>query len=151
MNPRILSFLEAHATRIVFFASLAVIYMLLPAPLFTGPALFLTALFMVIFSFSMTCVARNFLDNIRTARTRNHSIISILASMAGISAFHVCGALACSYGAGLFLLSSLFPAFFLKLLSEYSLVIIMFSIALQLGALYQMKCRPHLRKMLRIT
>lgn len=150
MNPRTLSFLETHSSRIVFLASLVVIYFLLPPILFYGPALFLTALFMVIFAFSMTCVARSFLDNIRTARTRNHSIISILASVAGLSAFHVCGALACGYGTGLFLLSSLFPAFFLEFLSGYSVLIIMISIGIQLGALYQMGCRPHFREMLRI-
>jgi hypothetical protein len=150
MDSRPLSFLEAHSAGIVFLSSLAVIYLLLPSPLFTWPALFLTALFMVIFSFSMTCVARNLLDNVRTARTRNHSLISVLASAAGIGAFHVCGALACGYGAGLFLLSSLFPAFFLELLSGYSLFIILLSIGLQLGALYQMRCRPHFRSILRI-
>ena len=159
MDPRTLSFLETHSGWIVFFVSLVVIYLLLPAPFFTGYTLFLTVLFMVIFSFSMTCVARNLLDNIRTVRSRtrnlthnrNRSIISMLYSVAGPSAFNTCGALACSYGVSLFLLSTFFPAFFLELLSEYSSLIITVFIVLQSGALYQMKRRPHLRKILHLN
>ena len=151
MNSRTLSFLEIHLTGIVFFASLVVIYLLLPAPFFAGYTLFLTVLFMAIFAFSMTCVARNLLDNFRIVRVRNHSIKSILSSMARLSDFNICGALACTYGVSLFLLSTLSPAFFLGLLSEYSPFMVMFFIALQSGALYQMKCRPSIRKILHIN
>ncbi len=150
MKDSTLDTLDRHSSKIAFSVSLAFILIVLPQPLYTGYALPLTISFIMVFSFSMTCVARNLIQNFRTARVRNRSIVSILASMVGISAFHVCGALACGYGAGLFFFSAIFPVAFLDFLMEYSAWIIMVSMGLQLGAMYQMKCRPHFRKILHI-
>ena len=150
MKKSTLDTIDRYSAIISFLISLTFILIVLPHPLYIGYALPLTITFILVFSFSMTCVAKNLIQNYRTARVRNHSIVSIQASMIGISAFHVCGTLACGYGAGLFLLSTIFPAVFLDFLAEYNVWIIMVSIGLQLGVLYKMKCRPHFRKLLHI-
>jgi len=97
---------------------------------------------MVTFSLSMMCLIRSIKDKVVLARTYKGSIVSIIATGLGLSAIQVCGvgAPVCGVSVGIGILSVIFPNFFIDFLTDYSVAIIIISIALQITSLYYMKC-----------
>lgn len=128
--------------RAVFIISLVGSYFLIPPTVFNGFHYIIAITFMVTFSLSMMCIIRSIKDKILLAKTYKGSIVSLIASILGLSAIQVCGVGApiCGASIGLGLISILFPKFFVDFLTEYSVVIIVISIILQIASLYYMRC-----------
>ncbi|MCD6414979.1 MAG: hypothetical protein J7L23_05135 [Candidatus Diapherotrites archaeon] len=128
--------------KIVFIISLILSYFLIPKTVFTGIYYVLAAVFMLVFAISITCIIRNLKERLMLARTYEGSTLSIIAVVLGLSALQVCGVGApiCGATVGLGIVSVIFPGFFVDFLTDYSVYMILFSIILQLVALYFMNC-----------
>ncbi len=141
-KPYIITVLQSHYCQIVFLATLFVSYFLIPAKVFYGWGYVLAISFMLVFALSLTCIIRNVKERILLAKTYKQSIWQIVLIILGLSAFQVCGigAPICGATVGLGMVSIIFPGVFINFLDEYYLLIILFSIILQLISLYFMKC-----------
>ena len=123
----------------VFLATLLFGYLILHQAVTSGIYSVLGAIFLVIFSLSITCIIRSAVEQARTLH-HGHSGITIAAGVLGISAFHVCGNAVCGYGLSFLLLSAALPAAALGTFGSLSILIIIISIALQVFAISRMKC-----------
>ena len=128
---------------IVFLASA----LLIPGTMTHGYHLFLAAAFMASFALTVTCIVRNTKERIALARTAKTSMLGIIAAVLGLSALQVCGIAApvCGATIGAGVVASLFPGFLFHFLSDWSIPIILLSIAAQWIALYFMSCFKHVR------
>lgn len=128
--------------RVVFLVSLFLSYFLLPPRVFVGANLYIAIIFMLVFSFSITCLVRNIKEKIVLARTYKTSIFSLILSILGFSAFQVCGVNAglCTASVGAGIIGAIFPGFLVIFLNNYGHFLIWLSIILQLIALYYMNC-----------
>ncbi|MBT4334308.1 hypothetical protein HOD61_00640 [archaeon] len=97
---------------------------------------------MIVFALTMTCIVNNIKERIILAKTYKTSMVSIIATAIGISALQVCGVGApiCTATIGAGVLALIFPITLIEVLSRYSILIISFSILLQLTALYFLGC-----------
>ena len=132
--------IESHYCKLTFIVAFILSYFLIPHNL--QPEFFyLSIIFMSVFALVVMCVVRNIKEQILVARTKKSSLITLLISLIGISAFQVCGAgFVCGAGIGMAILAMILPSTMLSLLNEYAFLIIVFSILFQLAALYFMKC-----------
>ena len=126
----------------IFVLSLILTYFLIPGKAFYEWYILLDIAFMVSFALVITCIVRNVKEKILLAKTYKTSILGIVATAVGLSALQVCGfgAPVCGAVVGAGIISSIFPAVFLNLLEDYSVIIIILSIAFQLIALFFMGC-----------
>lgn len=141
-NIYLLKILSSRYCRFVFLLSLVLSFFLLPRGVFAGSHTYIAVIFMVVFSFSVTCLVRNIKEKIVLARTYKTSVFSLIMSILGFSAFQVCGINAgvCTATFGMGVVGAIFPSFFIGFLSEYGHLIIWFSVILQFVALYFMNC-----------
>ena len=142
MNIYLFNVLRSSYCRTVFIISFILSYFLIPEKVFVGWYSVLAILFMITFSLVLTCFVRAIKERIIHRGKNKHSLFGLLAAIFGISAFQVCGigAPVCSATMGAWLLSIFFPSFLISFLSEYGVLIILFSIFFQLTSLYFMKC-----------
>lgn len=128
---------------IVFLASA----LLIPETMTHGYHLLLAIAFMFSFALTITCMARNIKERIALARTYKTSILGLIAAVLGLSALQVCGIAApvCGATIGAGIVASLFPGFLFHFLSDWSVPIILLSIAAQWMALYFMNCFKRIR------
>lgn len=117
-------------------------YYLIPEKIFHSSWYLLGFLYAIIFSIVSTCIIKIIKEKALNMKKAGAGIISILAAIFGIGAMQVCGIGApicgATIGAGIF--SLFFPNLSLSFLNEYAVFIIIFSIGVQLAALYYMKC-----------
>lgn len=141
-KPCLLSIFKSYYCKSVFIFSLIGSYFLIPEKVFYSYGYLLAGAFMVVFSFSVACIARNIKEKIKLSHTYKTSVFSLVLSILGISAFQVCGIGAhfCGVSVGFGIISIIFPGFFVDFLSDYSHAIIIFSILMQIAALYFMNC-----------
>ncbi|MBT3395071.1 hypothetical protein HOA59_03325 [archaeon] len=134
--------LKSKYCKLVFTLTLILSYFLIPNKVFHGIHNLIAILFMVVFSLTMTCITYNIKERVKLARTYKNSVLSIIATAVGLSALQVCGvgAPVCTATLGAGILASIFPITFVKLISDYSILIISISILFQLTALYLMNC-----------
>ena len=127
---------------IAFVLSLILSYFLIPKAVFYQWYIILAITFMLALSLTLTCIIRNIKEKILLARTYKSSIIGIIATALGLAALQVCGvgAPVCGAAVGVGILSSIFPAIFINIISKYQIYFIVFSILFQLVALYFMNC-----------
>lgn len=127
---------------IVFILALIASYFLIPKQVFYKWYTALALVFMLTISSTITCIVRNVKERIALSRTTETSILSIIATGIGITALQVCGVGAPVCGASLSMgfLSFLFPTVFTGFITRHATLIIGFSIALQIIALYFMNC-----------
>lgn len=150
-EPYLLYILRSSYCKSVLILSLIGSYFLIPNKVFYGYGYFLAGVFMLVFSFSITCIVRNIKEKIKLSHTYKTSIFSLFLGIVGISAFQVCGigAPVCGATIGLGVIFAIFPAFFIDFLTDYSYAIIILSIIMQLFALNFMKClivEEHVKK-----
>jgi len=141
-NIYLLKIMSSIYCKIVFVFAFASSYFLLPDGVWGGVHKYIALAFMFTFSFSVACIVRNIKEKVVLARTYKTSVFSLIFSVLGFSAFQVCGINAgmCTATVGMGVVSTIFPSFFVHFLSDYGHLIIWFSVALQLIALYFMKC-----------
>ena len=127
---------------IVFVLSLVISYFLVPKTVFYGVYTILAIAFMAAFALTLTCIVRNIKEKVLLAKTYKSSIVGILATALGLVALQVCGigAPVCGATVGLGIVSSIFPAVFIELMSKYAIYLILISLIFQLFALYFMDC-----------
>jgi len=141
-NFYLISILKSHYCKTVFVLSFLGSYFLIPATIFKGWHIILGVLFMLSFSFTTTCLTRNIKEKVKLARNYKNSLLGIFATVIGFSALQVCGigAPVCGASIGAGILSFILPGFFMGFLIEYGVHLVVFSILIQLVALYKMKC-----------
>lgn len=132
---------ESNYCKLVFLLFLILGFIITPQKIFYSWYWILGIIFAFVFALTMTCLTRNIKDKINLVKKTNSSIISIFSIILGISAFHMCtiGAPVCG-AAGIGLLSLILPSIAYTFFYDFSLYIAIFSILLQLFALYSMGC-----------
>ena len=128
--------------KVVFLLAFAGSYFLLPEDILLGMHKYIAIAFMFSFSFSIACIVRNIKEKVVLARTYKTSVVSLILSVLGFSAFQVCGINAgmCTATVGMGIVSTIFPSFFVGFLSDFAHLIIWVSVVFQLVALYFMRC-----------
>ena len=143
MNSSALSKLfESHYCKVVWFLSLFVAYFMIPRHLFTTRYFPLAIFFIFGFATMLTCLIRNVKEKIIMAKTYQTSIWGILASILGLTALQLCGLGAAFCGGSIFLgiLSAIVPGIAVSFLSQYAVGIVVFSVLMQILAIWQMGC-----------
>ncbi len=127
---------------VAFGLSLVLSYFLIPKTAFYGWYAILPVLFMLSFALTLTCVVRNVKERVLLAKTSGSSVLGIIAAALGLTALQVCGigAPVCGASVAMGLLSAIFPTTFVGLLSRFAVQFTLFSILLQIAALYFMNC-----------
>lgn len=132
---------KSNICKIVFILSLVIGYFLVPKHIFYSYFIILGIVYILLFALVMTCMIRIIKEKVINLKETGASIFSIISSLIGFSAMHVCsiGAPVCgaSLGIGIF---SFFPSFFNSFFHEYALIIIIISIIFQIAALFYMNC-----------
>jgi len=143
--PYFIQILASVYCKIVFVFALGMSYFLLPPRVLHSRHAWLAIIFMIVFSFSLACIVRNIKEKVVLSRTYKTSALSLVLSVLGFSAFQVCGigAPVCGLSAGAGVLAIFFPGFVLSFLSNNSIFIVIFSIVVQVFALYFMNCFKH--------
>lgn len=130
----------------VFGLSLWLSYFLVPKTIFYQWDILLGILFIISFSLIITCLVRNVKEKVVIARAGKSSFFGILGAGLGLAVLQSCGlgAPVCGAALGWGVFSSIFPAVFIKTMSQYALIFISFSLVLQLTSLYFMNCFKNL-------
>ncbi len=140
-NLYLVKILNSNYCKLVFLLSFIGSYYLIPENVFHSGNRLIAMIFMLVFALSVTCIVRNTKERVLLAKTYKTSILSIIATAIGISALQVCGmGSMCVMGAGVGILSIFLPGFALNYLEAHGVIILYFSIFLQLVALYFLKC-----------
>ncbi len=140
-NLYLVKILNSNYCKLVFLLSFIGSYYLIPENVFHSGNRLIAMIFMLVFALSVTCIIRNTKERVLLAKTYKTSIVSIIATAIGISALQVCGmGSMCVVGAGVGILSVFLPGFALNYLEAHGVIILYFSITLQLIALYFLKC-----------
>jgi len=144
-TPYFIQILASFYCKIVFILAFGVSYFFLPPHVLYGHHAWLAIIFMIVFSFSLACIVRNIKEKVVLSRTYKTSVLSLILSILGFSAFQVCGlgASVCGLSAGAGVLAIFFPGFVLNFLSDNSTFIVSFSIVIQTFVLYSMNCFKH--------
>lgn len=134
--------LKSHYCKVVFLLSLFLTYLLIPKKIFYGYYTILAIMFMLTTSFTITCFTRNIKEKALNARKNGASIMGVLMIILGFGALQACtiGSPVCGASIGMGILALIFPGVTYKFINEYSLIIIILTIILQIFALYFMKC-----------
>ena len=119
-------------------------YILVPKQVFLSGFWWLAIPFIVSFALVTTCTIRN----LRLRFQNSGGKKGLLASFFGFGALQVCGlsAYACSTALGFSILASVLPHSFLLIFQQYSVLIILISIIVQIYALFQLDCIKLLKK-----
>lgn len=141
-NTVIWNILKSKYCLVVFLFGLLLGYFLVPKKIFYSFYAILGAVYILIFAVMMVCIARNIKEKIVSVKNTGSSIISISASIIGLGAMQICGVGAplCGAGIGFSIFSIIAPTASIAFFSQYSVLILMLSILLQLAALYYMGC-----------
>ncbi len=136
-----LAILESPYCKLIFALALLAALLLIPREAFVGIFLPMAVLFMLAFAANLTCIVRNIKEKILVERSYGASVVSIIASLLGAGALHICSAAAstCGGAIALWIISLIIPgvAFFIE---ENSIIIIAVALAIQLVSLYFLKC-----------
>lgn len=125
-----------------FLLSLLIIGIVIPKKIFYGYYNILGITFVLISSILITCFVRNIKERVVLAKKQRTSFLGIIFLVIGLVTMStcsvggpICGATIVGGVVGLF-----FPGFMLTFLSDYSMAIILFSLIIQIIALYFMNC-----------
>jgi len=133
--------LKSHYCQLVFFLGFIASYYLTPENVFQSDNRLIAIIFMFVFAMTITCVVRNIKEKVIIAKSLKSSLIGIIATAIGLSALQVCGMSGvCVAGAGVGVLSLILPGFMMNFLEDYSVILLYFSIFIQIVSLYYMKC-----------
>lgn len=138
----LLKVMRSFYCKIVFVLSFIVSFYLLPENVFDGVHKYIAIAFMFSFSFSLACIIRNIKERVVLAHTYKTSVVSLILSVLGFSAFQVCGINAgmCTATVGMGVVGTIFPGFFVGFLEDYGHLIIWLAVIFQLVGLYFMRC-----------
>jgi len=127
---------------VVFILTFLASFFLIPWHVFISVYFPLAIAFMISFSMTLTCIIRIVKERINNARSYSSSIIGLIASVVGLSTLQVCGVGApfCGATLGMAVVSIFFPNVALNIMDSYAIFFIIFSIVIQIIALYFMKC-----------
>lgn len=117
--------------------------LILPRHIFTGYLLYLGVIFALLFALNITCFIRAMRERVRIARANGAGLISIIATVLGISALQVCGvggAHICGAALGAGLITALLPAGAVGLFTDYAVYLVIGAIIAQCYSLYLMRC-----------
>jgi len=141
-NIYLLNLLKCKSCKFVFVFGFFLAYYLLPEAIFHQTSRILALIYMLVFAMLLMCMTRTVKNRVQLARKSGVSMLGIIGAVIGISAFQVCGigAPVCGMTVGMGVLSTIFPGFMINFLTDYGDVLIYFSLATQLLALYFLKC-----------
>lgn len=127
---------------VVFTATFLLSWLLVPSSMWYGWYPVLAVLFMASFALTVTCMVRNIKERIAVAKTYRTSLLGLIAAGIGLSALQVCGVAApmCGASIGFGIVAAIFPGFLFSALSQWSIAIVVLSVAAQWVALFAMRC-----------
>lgn len=133
---------HSHYCKAVFLVALTGSYFLIPSHVFAGRYAGVAVLFMFTFSLLLTCFVYQVKEKVKNKRKQGVSFLGILASVLGLAAVQFCGvgAPVCGAGLGMVFLSSILPSFFVGALSQYSNLILVVAIGVQVLTLLHLGC-----------
>lgn len=134
---RLFDILSERFSQAIFLFTLAIAGWLTPVEVYYEQPL-LVAVFLLVFSTTITCTIRTLKDNL--AASRGGGALSILSSLAGLAALSACSSAFVCGAAGAGLVALLMPVFLGDFLSTYGVPVVQFSILLQLFSLHLMGC-----------
>ncbi len=139
---KLLNKINTKYCRFVFIISLVWWFFMVQKTLFVWNYSILWTIFVFSFALTITCLVRNIKEKIQIANKQKKSLIWIIWAVIWISAAQVCGvnAMFCGSTIWLWLLSTILPTSTIWFLSEYAVLIIIFSIIIQIIWLHFMKC-----------
>ncbi|MBN2884333.1 hypothetical protein JXE04_00155 [Patescibacteria group bacterium] len=125
-----------------FLLSLIFISVIIPKKFFYGYYNIIGVLFIIVSSLLITCFIRNIKERVVLAKKQKTSLLGMIFLVIGLAAMSTCsvGAPICGASIAGGIVAILFPGFMFSFLSEYSLLIILFSFLIQIVALYYMNC-----------
>lgn len=141
-NVVFIKILKSNYCKAVWVFALFASYFLIPHHLFKTNHIFLAIFFMLSFAMMLTCLIRNIKEKIILTKTYQSSVWGIFASILGLTALQLCGLGGAFCGGSIFLslLSMIFPGLAISFFSQYAVEIIIFSIFVQILAIWQMGC-----------
>ncbi len=141
-KPFLIKMFDSHYCKVVFALSVALMWFISPKRIFYKYYAILGWTFIITSSLVLTCFIRNIKERVVTARSQGSSLLGILLIAIGLVAMNVCtvGAPICGASVAVGILSLILPGVAMGFFEKYAVAIIASSIALQLVALYYMKC-----------
>ena len=140
--PIFITNLKSNYCKVVFVISLILGYLSVPHHIYSSEYVFLTIPFIILFAFTITCIVRSIKEKIVASKKKSSSILAILANVIGLSTLQVCGLGVPSCGAsiGIGIVTAIFPELLLTSLQDYAILILIFSILIQIYSLYSLNC-----------
>ena len=137
-----LKVLISNYCRLVFLISAIAIFFLTPRHLMSGWFSIIVLLFILATALVVTCFVRNIKERILLTKHYKGSTVGLIATIFGLVALQTCGLSApvCGASIGVGILAILIPGFSLNHLHQYSEIIIIIMLLVQIGALYFMNC-----------
>ena len=134
--------MKSNYCRIIFLLGFLGAYFMLPEAVFHHTNRLLAIFYMLSFAVLLTCIVRSIKEKVNLAHRGGASWLGIIGAVLGISAFQVCGigAPVCGMSVGLGVLSTIFPSFMVGFLMDYGMIIIYFSLFIQLLAIWFLGC-----------
>ncbi len=138
----ILNIFKSNYCKIIFLISLILVSFLIPKKIFYGFYSILGVVFILLTALTLTCLIRNVKEKISSAKSNGASVIGILSILFGFGALQACtiGAPVCGATLGAGVIALIFPGVLFSFLEKYGIVIIIFSIIIQIISLYFMNC-----------
>ncbi len=126
---------------IIFTLSFFLVILLLPRNALIFPYVILSIMFATTTSIFFSCIILDTIKKVRYAIKYKYSWLNIISIIIGTTALQLCGVgLYCSPPFWIFLLSGIFPTFFIHFLLENYVLIFIFAITIQIFSLYKMNC-----------
>ena len=134
--------LKSHICKLVFLASAAAAYFLIPERALNGDYGLLVITFVVTFAASITCTVRNIKDKFSSGIQAGSSLISIVASLIGLTAVQFCSmnAVMCGSTIGFSLIATILPHSAFHFFHFNAVPLLVISIVVQLISLWQIGC-----------
>lgn len=140
--PFVFGNLKSNYCKIVFLIASVISFYLVPKDIWVSQHVYIVVPYILIFSFTITCVVRTIKERIKNSLNVGSSAIGVVAGIIGMSAVQVCGLSTplCGASIGAGILAIVFPNVASYTLNRYSLLIIVATMLIQLVSLYFMKC-----------
>lgn len=134
--------LESHYCKLVFFISLGVSYLLVPAMALKSDSQLWVVSFMILFAASLTCSVRSIKDRLSAGIKQKTSFLSLLAGLIGLTAVQFCSvnAVMCASTVGFGLAAAILPSGVFHFFKFNAVSLLIASSFIQLIALLQMGC-----------
>ncbi len=141
-NLNFFQIMKSHWCQLAFIGFLILGYWLIPQTALLGQYQFWSIVFMISFAASSTCAVRGMKERMASKLKGGASILSVIASLLGLSAVQFCSvnAVMCGSTLGFGALSMILPKFLFRFLHHHAIAILIGATIVQIISLYSMGC-----------